>query len=171
MATLSATVSFFAVVLFSIVFPAATDDAGADVKPVCAKTPYPEFCESAITVHPESKTAENAQELVYWAVESGIDFALRAHRVANGSTEVCAAACDKNFRWADEDLGVATNWYPAYDDMIKVVNNLLDESKKKKVEWNCDECLGKSAKDAAAITKGNDLEKLMEILPVLAKTK
>jgi pectinesterase inhibitor-like protein len=170
MATLSTTVSFLAILLLSSVFLAA---AGEDaIKKVCAKTPYPEFCESAIAVHPDSKTSEDDQELVYWAVNSGYNFAAKASMAVKGSTEPCAAACQKNFDWAGADLSLAINEYPDYDAMIKDVRNLLDAAKKKNVEWNCAKCLdGKPLKDAAAIAKGNDLEKIMEVLSTFANPK
>ena len=169
MATLSATVSFFVLLLFSIVFLVA--DAGGDVKKVCAKTPYPEFCESSINAHPESKDAEDDQEVVYWAVNSGYIFADNAAHAANTSTEPCAAACEKNFEWASTDFTRAVNEYPDYDIMMKVVRNFLDEAKKKKVEWNCDKCIGKSVKNAVYVAKGNDLEKWIEVMSALADPK
>jgi hypothetical protein len=54
--------------------------------------------------------------------------------------------------------------------MVNAVHSSLDASKKMHLKWNCDRCRkGESKKKVDAVSEGNDLGKIIDVLSSLVK--
>jgi pectinesterase inhibitor-like protein len=174
MATLSVTISFLALLILHGVFIV---DGGSDqVKMVCATTPYQDFCGSALSTAPQNET-RNTKEVTYWVLESAYRIGKEACSLGTslvllgnlpGEEESCTYSCKDGLKKTITSLSDARDKYPDYDIVIRDVRRSLAMAKKKHIEWDCEKCRkGESKKKVDALSKGNDLGKIMAVLSAL----